>query len=118
MYVSQKRYSTIGDIIDVLCDIELTPKSLEQISSLIEKEWFLCEERYGGLSIVTSQLNSLNLFITEKFVPMLMSGWFNDTEESPRNFLMKYLMENVSEETKRSQLFYSNSSNLVAVLSH
>ncbi|MHA1637797.1 MAG: hypothetical protein ACTSUO_01940 [Candidatus Thorarchaeota archaeon] len=118
MYVSQKRRCTIGDIIDVLSDIELTPESLEQISSLIEKEWFLYEERFGGIDIVTSQLNGLNQFITEKFIPMLMCGWFNDTDDNPRSFLLKYLKENVSEETKSSQLFYASCSNISAVLSH
>ena len=116
VYISQKRHCTIGDIIDILSDIELTPRSLTMVSNILEKEWFLSEERHGGISIITSQLNGLNQFITEKFIPMLMSNWFDNSEETPRSFLLKYLEKNVSEETKSSPLFYASCSNIEAVL--
>lgn len=117
MYISQKRHCVIGDIIEILSGIELIPESLKQISYLLEKEWFLCEERYGGISIVTTQLSGLNQFITERFIPMLMSGWFDESEYSPRSFLLKYLKENVSDETKSSPLFSANCSNIAVAIS-
>ena len=90
--------------------MELTTEHLQTISALIEREWFLCEDRYGAYHSVTLQLGQLKNFLKEKMIPRISSGWLYESEETPKNFLLEFLDETISDETKNQPILHTSKS--------
>ena len=116
MYVSRKKQSTVGEIIDTLQSMELTAEHLQTISVIIEREWFLCEDRYGAYHSVTLQLGQLKNFLKEKMIPLISSRWSYESNKTPKNFLLEFLKETISDETKNQPILHTSKSNIQAYL--
>ena len=116
MYISRKKQSTVGEIIDILESMELTLKHLQTISVIFEREWFLCEDRYGACHSVTDQLGLLKNFLKEKMIPLISSGWFDQSEKTPKQFLLEFLKDTISDETKNQPILHTSKSNIQTYL--
>lgn len=116
LYISRKTRSTVGDVIDTLQSMKMTIDHLQTISVLVEREWFLCEERYGAIHSVTDELVHLMKFLKEKFIPLISSGWFTESEITPSSFLLEFLSETISDETKNQPILHTSKSVIKADL--
>lgn len=116
MYISRHRQSTVGEIINILESMELTSEHLQIISVLFEREWFLCEDRYGAYHSVTLQLGQLKKFLKEKMIPLISSGWFDQSEKTPKHFLLEFLKDTISDGTKNQPILHTSKSNIQSYL--
>ncbi|MBD3404989.1 MAG: hypothetical protein GF411_02500 [Candidatus Lokiarchaeota archaeon] len=99
MSISQKPHLTIGDVVTRLRNDILTPTSVRKYIRIIEREWFICEERRGAYNPITLELRNLRQFLERKIIPLMEMDEQSMKEGTPEQLLETYILRSLSAQT-------------------
>ena len=95
----KKTEFTVMEVLTHLKNAGVSPEALNLCSQLLEREGYLCTERYGCCDPTGTQLVHLSRYMAYNLLPRLRRGEFEATEKTPENELMTYISERVNKET-------------------
>lgn len=110
--MSKNRYFTVEDIVNRLMESGADRQSIDYFSGFIDRECFICEERFGGADRITYELRELRGFLLERLVPRIEAG----LADEPAVELEQFMQKTLSEETLRHQLISAGRRELRASL--
>ncbi len=95
----QKAEYHIDDIIDALFASSLKSENIRIFLEIIETEWFIWEERKGGIDPIVSDLAKLVDFIKSRLNPLIACSYFDGIEDTPESMLMRFTNSELCPET-------------------
>ncbi|TFG07241.1 hypothetical protein EU538_09070 [Candidatus Thorarchaeota archaeon] len=99
----KKRDFTIADIVQRLTESGVNRENIDYFSDLIDREYFICEERFGNANRVTYELRELRDFLVERLAPRIEGALV----DNPNQELMRFVEQTLSEETLRRRLTFA-----------
>jgi len=107
MSLQRKTEYTISDIIDALLESSLKTESLRTFLEIIETEWFMWEERNGGINPVVSDLAKLVEFIKSRLNPLIACAYFEESDDTPQSMFKRFIESELSHETHSHILIHA-----------
>lgn len=100
MGLQRKTEYNINDIIDALLESSLRTERLRMFLEIIETEWFMWEERNGGINPVVSDLAKLVDFIKSRLNPLITCAYFDEIDDTPESMFKRFIESELSLETQ------------------
>ncbi len=108
MTLTTKRVITIGDVLKTLEGVEIDFTSLEYLTNMLEKEWYLLEERFGGAHSISSELHGFLDYIKRSVIPQVAMYDNTKTSDELRKFIDSYVENKISLETRDHILLHAS----------
>lgn len=97
MRMERKVPRTVADVIDNLLDSDFSENEAKTCRDIVDRVWYLCEERSGGFHSTAQELYGLLNFLNDRIIPAIRCDSHEDA--SVREWLESHVEENLSENT-------------------